>query len=83
MSKPTIQQIENILGEQTMKARGYGSWKAVDGEFAFTSIERKEGGTVNFKIGSGLPVKVFLNSETGELRMFPAKMFGYPEEEIK
>ncbi|HUO50693.1 MAG TPA: hypothetical protein VMU25_03995 [Candidatus Paceibacterota bacterium] len=38
---------------------------------------------ISFQVGTGLLVKVFINNTTGEIRMFPAKMFGYPDINIE
>ncbi|MBI2436138.1 MAG: hypothetical protein HYV41_00100 [Candidatus Magasanikbacteria bacterium] len=47
----------------------------VDGVFALTKVEKKEGGGVNFFPASGLPVVAFLCPQCGEIKLLPAKLF--------
>lgn len=97
---PTIAQITQNLNNEMTRTGGAGTWSAVSGVQALTSVTRIErnpahvagllniaaGGTmpeVNFQLGTGILVKAFINSVTGEMRLFPAKMFGYPEVNIE
>jgi hypothetical protein len=96
---PTVAQIAQNLNNEMTRTGGTGTWSAVAGVQALTSVIRIErnpasvvgllniaaGGTmpeVNFQLGTGVLVKAFINSATGEMRLFPAKMFGYPEVDI-
>ncbi len=58
------------------------AWDAIDGVQSLTSVNRQSSNDVSFNIGSGVLVKGFINTTTGEMRLFPAKLFGYPEVDI-
>ncbi|MCL5673785.1 MAG: hypothetical protein M1407_04115 [Deltaproteobacteria bacterium] len=52
------------------------NWIAIDGYHALTSFNFGEGGNQNiFKPDSGVPVKIFMEKKTGEIKLFLAKMF--------
>jgi len=61
---------------------GAGTWQVIDGVQSLTTVNRQPPNAVSFAIGSGLLVKGFLNRRTGEIKLFPAKMFDYPNIEI-
>jgi len=53
-----------------------GKWIPFSGFHALTKFEFGEGGkSPTFHPDSGVPLKIFVNVETGELRAFPAKVF--------
>jgi hypothetical protein len=94
---PTLDQIVQILNTEMTRTGGQGTWSAVPGVQALTSVTRNEvpaaalpgllpsagaGPQVTFQLGTGILVKAFINSQTGEMRLFPAKLFGYPERDI-
>lgn len=51
-----------------------GRWFAADGLHAVTRFERK-GASPMFIPGSGIPLKVFFNDTTGEVKTFLARNF--------
>ncbi len=57
-------------------------WEAIDGVQALTTVTRESGEAVSFNVGSGVLVKAFLNTTTGEIKIFPAKIYGFPAENI-
>lgn len=61
---------------------GAGTWQVIDGVQSLTTVNRQPPNSVAFAIGSGLLIKSFLNRRTGEIKLFPAKMFGYPDQDI-
>lgn len=50
-------------------------WVPIDGYFSLTNTELKPDGVV-FHVDQGLILKTFLNTENGEIRLFPANAFG-------
>lgn len=96
MSQRTIQDVINALNSFEVRTGGTGIWSPVDGVQALTSVTQKNKGSflvamsnttnqtreVDFHPDSGVLVKAFVNSLTGEIRLFPAKFFGYPEKDI-
>ncbi len=52
-----------------------GQWLALDGFHGLTQFQFLPNNGANFIPNSGYPIKVFVNSETGEVRMFPAVFF--------
>lgn len=51
-----------------------GTWNEVSGLFAVTQVEAKLD-SVAFNPGTGVVVKLFVNTRTGEMKMFPANLF--------
>ena len=51
-----------------------GPWVHVAGYFALTGVDLKEGGST-FNPSFGVPVKVFMNNKTGEIKTFSACLF--------
>lgn len=56
-----------------------GAWIALDGVQALTTVTYTTPSDISFNIGSGVVIKTFVNQRTGEIKLFPAKMFGFPE----
>lgn len=54
-------------------------WIALDGIQALTTVINNGSGNISFNPGSGIVVKTFVNQTTGEIKLFPAKIFGFPE----
>lgn len=54
-------------------------WIALDGIQALTTVINSGSGNISFNPGSGIVVKTFVNQTTGEIKLFPAKIFGFPE----
>jgi hypothetical protein len=54
-----------------------GPWIAVDGTNALIKVQGdfRTNTNVVFMPASGIPVKVFMNTINGEIRMFPAILF--------
>lgn len=52
-------------------------WQPIDGYMAITGFEYKNGMAI-FNANKGFPVKSFLNSQTGEVRMYAASLFEMP-----
>ena len=50
------------------------AWKYFNDTYALTQVD-VSGSVPNFKPASGIPVIVFVNSLTGEMRLFPAVIF--------
>lgn len=88
----TVQQIITELNAFEVRTGGLGTWSAVEGVQTLTSVRRvptqgilpalANPMTVQFDIGTGVLVKGFINSQTGEIKLFPAKLFGFPEQNI-
>ena len=68
--KKTINDIVNYLDDKY----GPGPWIAMNGVQALTNVV-KNGESFTFMPASGTPVKVFLNQQTGEVKLFPALLF--------
>lgn len=49
-------------------------WKEAQGYHALTMVDIRTSG-VAFNPASGIPIKVFVDTVSGELKMFPASMF--------
>lgn len=71
----TTQEIVTILNNQTPGE----TWEPIDGVQSLTTVTRQAPSGVSFNVGSGVLIKGFINRATGEIRLFPAKLFGYPE----
>lgn len=54
---------------------GKGTWNAIEGYFALTGFEFDKGNGNVFNPSFGVPVKVFMNTTTGEIRVFSAYFF--------
>lgn len=54
---------------------GEENFLRLDGFYALTKVEKK-GEEINFMPSSGMPMIVFLCKKCGELKLFPAKVFG-------
>mgnify|MGYP001616812227 CR=1 FL=1 len=54
-------------------------WIPLDGIQALTTVINNGPNNVNFNPASGIVIKTFLNQTTGEIRLYPAKIFGFPE----
>jgi hypothetical protein len=61
---------------------GSPDWEPIEGVQSLTTVNRQAPSGVSFNMGSGLLVKGFINRRTGEIRLFPAKMFGFPDTDI-
>lgn len=59
---------ENIIRD--LNSQG-GTWTSVDGVHALTQVS-KEGEVYNFNPAAGVVVKIFINTTTGEIKLFPA-----------
>lgn len=93
METRTIDEIISQLNSFEARTNGTGIWSAIPGVQALTSITRKTNrgllnipnrnlSEVDFHPDSGILVKAFVNSVTGEIKIFPAKFLGYPEIDI-
>lgn len=54
-------------------------WIALDGIQALTTVINNGSNNISFNPGSGIVIKTFVNQSTGEIKLFPAKIFGFPE----
>lgn len=72
---PTITQIIQNLNNSTPGQ----TWVPLDGLYALTTVINSGSNNISFNPGSGIVVKTFLNQITGEIKIFPAKIFGFPE----
>jgi len=54
-------------------------WIALDGIHALTTVTNGGMTGITFNPASGIVVKTFVNQNTGEIKLFPAKIFGFPE----
>lgn len=62
--------------DELNKSKPSKPWFAFDGFHALTKFEFGKGDeSPTFYPSSGILLKVFINAETGELRIFPAKAF--------
>lgn len=69
-----LQKIQNKINE----LNGFGgTWIAADGTNALIKVQGdfRTNANVVFMPASGIPVKVFLNTLNGEIKMFPAILF--------
>ena len=71
----TISQIIESLNASTPNQ----IWVALDGIQALTTVINNGSGNISFNPASGIVVKTFVNQTTGEIKLFPAKIFGFPE----
>lgn len=55
------------------------TWIALDGIQALTTVINNGQGKISFNPASGIVVKTFVNQTTGEIKLFPAKIFGFPD----
>lgn len=51
-----------------------GTWMAIPGNHALTVVNFN-GKEANFNPGSGIPLKVFINVKTGEIKIYHATVF--------
>lgn len=76
-----IRKMENLIKvkkrvDMLNKGKSSNPWFAFDGFHALTKFKFGKGDeSPTFYPSSGIILKVFINSETGELRVFPAKAF--------
>lgn len=76
----TVEEIVSGLNEST---RILGEkWIPIPGVQALTSVDRTSDINISFKLGSGVLIKGFVNKTTGEMKLFPAKMLGFPKNDI-
>lgn len=66
-----IQQQVNALNVDTPGQ----IWIVLDGFSALTTVEFKDDGPATFDPSRGLPLKTFINTVTGEVKIFHANMF--------
>jgi len=50
-------------------------WEPVAGEQSLMSVERLPSGGVDIKTNQGICIRSFANKTTGELKIFPARLF--------
>lgn len=67
-------KVQDII-EQLNATTGSSVWVAAKGVHALTNVSKNEVDTISFNVGKGLLVKVFLNQETNEIRLYPALFF--------
>jgi hypothetical protein len=53
-----------------------GPWIVAGGVHAITALNIPSEGTFEFQPNTGLPVKVFIHRNTGEFKIFDARIFG-------
>lgn len=68
--KKTVKEILD-----TLNSGQAGAWAVPEGVHALTQVTKEDSGQLAFNPGSGIPVKVFFNQSTGEIRLYPAMMF--------
>lgn len=69
------QLIQAKVNEFNAKGQpGAPYWVAAEGLTGLTSMTR-ENGVVSFNPNNGIPAKVFVNTQTGEIRIFDARLF--------
>jgi len=56
------------------------NWKPIDGLFAITGVTVADNGQVSFHPDNGVVIKAFIDSLSGEIKLFPAKILGFPDE---
>ena len=62
-----------------LNSQGQGNWIALDGVQALTTVTYTSTTDIAFNPGSGVVIKTFVNQNTGEMKLFPAKIFGFPD----
>lgn len=72
----TVNQ-QNILNWQNWLNTHHGGpgWVPVDGFFTATNLSFKLDSTPVFNPNAGYPLKLFVNTRTGEVKMFDARRF--------
>lgn len=65
------EKIQNKITELNNQG---GSWQEIEGNNALTKVEFSDSGT-KFYPSSGVPVKMFVNRISGEIKLFPAFIF--------
>ena len=67
---------QSIIAWQNWLNTNYGQgWVPVDGFFTTTSLGFKSDSTPIFNPNAGYPLKLFVNNQTGEVKMFDARRF--------
>lgn len=66
-------KVQEIIDQ--LNAGQPGTWVAPDGVHALTRVTKDGDKFFSFNPGSGIPVKVFFNQASGEIRLYPAMMF--------
>ena len=74
-----VQKLLNELNAKEAPLHGLGGafagpWVHIQGYFAITGFDFKEGGNI-FNPSFGVPVKVFMNNKTGEIKIYSAFLF--------
>lgn len=59
-----------------------GSWIVLDGVQALTTVTYTTATDIAFNPANGIVIKTFVNQRTGEIKLFPAKIFGFPDRQI-
>ncbi len=54
---------------------GNNNFQRIDGLYALTKVE-KAGEGISFMPASGIPVIVYICTTCGEIKLFPAKLYG-------
>lgn len=61
------------LVDKIRKETGSDDWEPIDGLVALTNVEIREVNeqrSADFNPGKGMPVKAFLNTKTGEIKIY-------------
>lgn len=71
-----LQKINELNSKELRDVSGQiiPQWTSISGYFALTGFEFGNG-SPNFNPGFGVPVKVFMNTRTGEIKTFSANHF--------
>lgn len=54
-------------------------WQAVEGVFSYPAVTKGANASINVDVGNVIVTKLFIDTVTGELRAYPAKVFGWPD----
>jgi hypothetical protein len=70
----TIEDIIKLLNDSTPGQ----IWAVLDGIYAITTVKNNGDNGIEFNPANGIVIKTFINQITGEIKMFPAKLLGFP-----
>lgn len=68
-----VEKVNSKLKE--LKEQTGDKWVEINGFVSLMSAELTGARSSSFKTDSGYPVKAFINTNTGEVRLFKARMF--------
>ena len=77
---PPLKKMPDVIAELS-KTSGH-VWQPVLGVYSYPSVTKGANASINVDVGNVIVLKLFIDTVTGELKAFPAKIFGWPDIEI-